>query len=271
MKQFINISTLFFFIFFQGCVSNQKFLNSEARRVFAESEANKLRLDTMGKAQEIRFLRKSAVNYVDKISLLTIDTTTLAKQTRECWKQNYQLLANQGGSIKNLQETLAQKELELAEKEKKMENMIQPVERTSVSSAQMTEIFSLVKRAIGSFATNGVEISLKNDIIWISVPENMMFEQYGMNVIGKGLAITLKLSEVLKAEPALVTTLYVYSQNIDLDSPLFNENWNTCALRSSALAQVLIRYGVPPYQITSAAMIDRDTGKGKVEIAIIGK
>lgn len=271
MKQIINISTLFLLVFFQSCVSNQKFLDTESRRLFAESEANKLRLDTMGKGKELRFLRKSAANYIDNISLLSIDTTTLAKQARECWRQNYQLLANQGGSIKTLQEALAQKELELAEKENKIANITQVVQNEGLSSAEMTQLYSTVKSKIGSFAVNGLAVSLKNDIVWISIPENLMFDQYGMNVVGKGLAITLKLSEILKEEPNLVTTLYVYSQNIDLESPLFNENWNTCALRSSAIAQVLIRYGVPPYQITSAAMIDRDVAKGKVEIAIIGK
>ena len=84
-------------------------------------------------------------------------------------------------------------------------------------------------------------------------------------------SIIIKLAEILKQQPNLVTTIYVYSQNIDLDSPLFNENWNTCALRSSSVAQIFIRYGATPFQITSASMIHRDEKKGKVEIAIIGK
>ena len=58
MKQFINISTLFFFVFLQSCVSSHKYAEVEARKIFAEGQANTLRLDTMSKGKELRFLRK---------------------------------------------------------------------------------------------------------------------------------------------------------------------------------------------------------------------
>lgn len=273
MKQIIYLSILFLLIFSQSCVSNQKYVDTEARRLFAESEANKLRLDTMGKGKELRFVRRSNLELVDKIGTLAIDTGTLAPQLRQCKKENTVLrsIQNPTENIQALQKALAQKEAELTDREIKLNNAATFTASNNLSSEQMYQIFSQVKSKIGSFSANGVGISLKDDVVWISIPESLIFDDFGMNVNGKGVAIMVKLSDVLKEQPKLVTTLYVYSQDIELENPTFNENWNTCALRSSAMAQVFIRYGVSPFQITSAAMISRDTQKGKVEIAILGK
>lgn len=224
-----------------GCVSNHRYLTSEAARIAITREHSRLREDTITLKQYNRFLLEKNTQLIAVIQQLVLDTARLGAQNRTYWG----LVTNQVNS-KLIGDTIKK---------------VIPKEIPVVLIPQNQYKADLLKKTLtsqlGAFAAENVVLKQIGTKLLVSIPNYLLFEPDNSEVKGKGLAILIKLAEAVKSENLNfdITTI----MNPKMSAGATQKTSDLSIKRAEAVAVFLSRYEVPTYRMKTFSKLISET------------
>lgn len=235
---------------------------SESLRVHFEEENTQLKQDSTLTGMKLRSSVRLNNELINKLGTMTADTSRLNRQIRILIKQGNTVHNNEMDSeLITLRQMLKLKEDELGLKAsqidaKEKELTFKELELKSIKSPQSsgklnsnTEmLYNQLKTELGPYGVESVNIENKGDYFQINAPNSLLFDSEGTEVRGKGLALMIKLAELLKNQPVFVKVINE-NQNRSSLSNMSLTHWNMSALRAAETANMIARYGFPTKNI----------------------
>lgn len=249
-------------VLLQACISPKTYLMSESLRVHFEQENTSLKQDTTLLGIRYRNAAKLNTELIAKMSTMTIDTARLNRQLRFFMNQStnstttkpemtedlppsQKALKEKEAALSLKEAELDAKERELHFKELEMKSITVP-QRSGVLNPNVEALYKKVKSVIGSYGVDNVSIEINGDNFQINIPNYLLFLSNGKEVQGKGLAILIKLAELLKNQPVFVKIINETKSSTNVNS------WNLATQQSAELANLIGRYGFPSQNIVVA-------------------
>jgi len=212
----------------------------------------------------IKFRNAAKLNtdLIERLRSLTLDTARLNRQVSFFYKSAHKFPPNSkiesttehclNGSnfLKEKESNLGAKQTELEAKERELQ--FRELELKSKNANQNAQLlnpnveatYKKIKSSLGSYGVDNVSTDSKGGIFEVTIPTHLLFVSDGKEVQGKGLAILIKLTEVLKQQPVFVKIVNETKKNIN------NTNsWNLATQQVAEAANVMGRYGFPSQNI----------------------
>lgn len=125
-------------------------------------------------------------------------------------------------------------------------------ERTRI----LTEVRTLLGEALRDFDSEGLTVSERGGMIYVSVDEKLLFELGKAEVSLAGERAVMKVGEVLARNPAIRIMVEGHTDNLPYRSKEGDQiidNWDLSVHRATAVVRILLRNrGIAPKRITAA-------------------
>lgn len=125
-------------------------------------------------------------------------------------------------------------------------------ERTRV----LTEVRMLLSEALRDFDSEGLTVSERGGMIYVSVDEKLLFELGKAEVSPAGERAVLKVGEVLARNPTIRIMVEGHTDNLPYrfkEGDQIIDNWDLSVHRATAVARILLRNkGIAPRRVTAA-------------------
>lgn len=134
----------------------------------------------------------------------------------------------------------------------------------------LAEVRALLGEALQDFDSQGLTVSERGGMIYVSVDEKLLFELGKADVSPEGERAVLKVAEVLARNPNIRIMVEGHTDNLPYrfkDGDQIIDNWDLSVHRATAVVRILLRNkGVAPKRITAAgrsqyAPVAQGTGK----------
>lgn len=120
----------------------------------------------------------------------------------------------------------------------------------------LAEVRSLLGEALQDFDSEGLSVSERGGMIYVSVDEKLLFELGKAEVSPEGERAVLKVAEVLARNPNIRIMVEGHTDNLPYrskDGDQIVDNWDLSAHRATAVVRILLRNkGIAPQRITAA-------------------
>ena len=264
MKNFIILFIVSGFLFSACNPSNKiakKFISKkylaalEKERKAFDSTISSLVLDTIRLDSAIKNLLTENKNLIAKYSCLMDSSMTKTE-----------FLSN---ALKIKTEELKQKEKLLSDNEKKLRELYNKVNKMD-SISKILE--NTVKNALLGFNTDELSVETKNNKIYISLSDKLLFKTGSAKVEAKGKEAIKKVSEVLLKNPDIDILIEGHTDNVPIKNKNYSDNWDLSVARATTIVRILCEeYKVPPHQLTAAGRgeffpkASNETSEGKAK------
>ena len=201
-----------------ACVSHRKHDSALAH-------VSKLRSDSLAYEEQVRSLRAQVYGLEDNAQL-TASELTARKQE------------------------LAQKDAELREKAKRMDDLDR---RLKAQSDAMTSLRQKVADALVNFKAEDLTVYLKDGKVYVSLSEKLLFPSGSATVEPKGTEAIGQLAAVLNASTDISVMVEGHTDTIPIRTARFKDNWELSTARAASIVRILTTgHGVDPKRITAA-------------------
>jgi len=237
----------------------------EAKIAELENEIKYLKRDTLNSGVAYR---KLTVEY-DKLlqlyevldkknkELLQTNVNETQKISNELSMTKEQLEAKEAQLLKLEQElndkkqTLDNLEQELGEKEKRiieLENMLARRDST------LKDLKNKISSALFNFENKGLNVVMKNDRIYVSLEESLMFPSGSWAVDKRGEEALAQLAKVLEANPDISILVEGHTDDVPYRGRgEVKDNWDLSVMRATAVVKILLQKAkIDPARITAA-------------------
>lgn len=120
----------------------------------------------------------------------------------------------------------------------------------------LAEVRSLLGEALQDFDSQGLTVSERGGMIYVSVDEKLLFELGKAEVSPEGERAVLKVAEVLARNPNIRIMVEGHTDNLPYRSKEGDQivdNWDLSVHRATAVVRILLRNkGIAPKRITAA-------------------
>ncbi|MCC8061840.1 MAG: OmpA family protein [Rikenellaceae bacterium] len=120
----------------------------------------------------------------------------------------------------------------------------------------LAEVRSLLGEALQDFDSEGLSVSERGGMIYVSVEEKLLFELGKAEVSPEGERAVLKVAEVLARNPNIRIMVEGHTDNLPYRSKEGDQivdNWDLSVHRATAVVRILLRNkGINPKRITAA-------------------
>jgi len=123
----------------------------------------------------------------------------------------------------------------------------------AAKEAELAKVQGDIKTAFSDYEAAGLEISSQGDMIYISMPEKVLFRSGSARLDKSDKEVIGKLAEVLKGDETLSVIVEGHTDNAKLvQGASYNDNWDLSVARAVSVVRELIKQGVAPAQVTAA-------------------
>ncbi|MBS1978763.1 MAG: OmpA family protein [Bacteroidetes bacterium] len=284
MKTFfkLGLGAMLLSLSIQSCiVSKRKYDDMLAQKVKAEGELAE-KSDQLNKANA----DISALN--DKLTHLKEDTTSLGEQkratarkiadltkeydqlsayyknllnssgklNRDMQEQKEQLLAIQANldRTRHQNDSLSTSLLEREQKVRELETVLANKDKA------VMDLKNRISNALLNFKENDLTVNVKNGKVYVSLPEQLLFQSGSIDVDQKGVLALQQLAKAIKDQKDIHIMVEGHTDNVPIGkkSQYMQDNWDLSVMRATAITKILTKAGVTPNQITAA-------GKGEFQ------
>lgn len=120
----------------------------------------------------------------------------------------------------------------------------------------LTEVRALLGEALQDFNSQGLTVSERGGMIYVSVDEKLLFELGKAEVSAEGERAVLKVAGVLARNPNIRIMVEGHTDNLPYrskDGDQIIDNWDLSAHRATAVARIMLREkGIAPRRVTAA-------------------
>ena len=118
----------------------------------------------------------------------------------------------------------------------------------------ISDITDKVAKAMAAFENKGLKIDIKDDKLYITLEDRLLFAKGSWEVSAEGLKVLAKLSEVLEANPDVDVVVEGHTASLAYTGKNeVKDNWDLSVMRATSVVKVLLKNkNVNPNHITAS-------------------
>ncbi len=218
-----------------SCVSKRKYMESQAALQNARTDSSRLASD---KAKLER-----------TISELTQSSAALQQNLNNMKQQLDISSRDAAGKIASQQSLLNKSKEELADQQKKLENLQGLLEQQKKNADALRQKMA---DALVKFNSNELTVTVKNGKVYVSLQESLLFPSGSAVVNPKGKEALGKLAEVLNSNPDINVNIEGHTDSIPIRTR-FEDNWALSTARATSIVRILTKdYKVDPVRVMAS-------------------
>ncbi len=120
--------------------------------------------------------------------------------------------------------------------------------------ALMRNLRDRVLAALDGYQGNGLNVHMKDGLLYVSLDEKLLFKSGSWNVDPRGQAAIKELSQVLADNKDIQITIEGHTDNVPYNgSGVLKDNWDLSVKRATTIVKILLdNQGIDPERITAA-------------------
>jgi chemotaxis protein MotB len=209
-------------VLFTSCVSNKKFLASEAKVDKLQKEnANSLNqlIDCNGKVKSL----------TDQKASLQNENASVENDLKLLSSESKMTIADQAKRLKNLQ------------------NIIQSQRDV------MSNLKNSIAQALLNYKADELSVYIKDGNVYVSLEEKLLFKSGSDVVNPQGKEALKTLAKVLNGTKDVTVLIEGHTDNVPIKTTLFSDNWDLSTARATSIVRILTKdNGFDPALITAS-------------------
>jgi len=192
--------------------------------------------------KEIDYLKKNNNTFLNNLSDLSVVTNAQA----ESIKKSLDNIGAKDMYIRDLQGSIAHKD-----------------------SLNMALVMNL-KGAIGNLEDKDINIKVEKGVVYVDISDKLLFKSGSYDVTERAKVVLGKVAKVLNAQPQIEFLVEGHTDNVPINSPGIQDNWDLSVKRATSVIRILQNsYGLDPKRMTAAGrgqylpVADNATVEGK--------
>lgn len=185
-----------------------------------------------------------------------------AEKNEKLNKDYKDLLSNSSAEAGKLNSHILKKEKELIELENKVnklsndlkarEERVKELETIIQNKEKATEeLRNKVANALLSFKDKGLDVSVKNGKVYVSVSDQLLFKSGKIEIDKKGEEAIKKLANVLKNQDDINIMVEGHTDDVPMKTTQgIADNWDLSVLRATTITKILLAEGLNAQKIT---------------------
>ena len=159
-------------------------------------------------------------------------------------------------------------EKEYQERKERMDDLILKLEdrdnelkrAVGQRSKALSSITDKVAKAMAGFESKGMKIDIKDDKLYVTVEERLLFAKGSWEVSAEGLKALAKLSEVLEANPDVDVVVEGHTASLAYTGKNeVKDNWDLSVMRATSVVKALLKNkNIKPNRITASGKAEFD-------------
>ena len=225
MKKTFNFLAFLFLILsmvLSSCVSNKKFMASEAR----VDKLQKDNANTLGLLSDCN----------TKVKILTDDKTSL-KNENELIQSNLKTLSSES-------------KMTIADQAKRLKNFQDMIQ---AQKDVMNKLKNSIANALMNYKTDELSVYIKDGNVYVSLEEKLLFKSGSDVVDPKGKEALKTLANVLNSTKDVTVMIEGHTDNVPIKTKQFKDNWDLSTARATSILRILTtEYGFDSNRITAS-------------------
>lgn len=279
MKRQVTIAAAILCLISVSCVSTKKYnaletRNSKLKKEHAvaiseleglKDEKNNLLSENQGLRNEIVELNKEKSNIKQQLLEKQQELENM-KLRYDTTMENYlQQIGGKNRALTNANNLLKQRELQLDEKEKHLEILQKEYEEKNerleevnkALAAKEKEVESIktkISDALVGFENKGLQVSMKDGKVYVSMEDKLMFASGSWAVSKEGLDAIKKLAKILEENKDLNISVEGHTDNVAYKGRNdVKDNWDLSVMRATSIVKEILKAGkISPTRIVAS-------------------
>ncbi|MEI7725413.1 MAG: OmpA family protein [Bacteroidota bacterium] len=225
MKRAIHslvLMSLFAGVLFTSCVSNKKFLASQA-------QVDKLQKENASSLNQLIDCNGKVKSLNDQKASLQNENASVENDLKILASESKMTIADQARRLKSLQ------------------NMIQAQKNV------MTNLKNSIAEALLNYKADELSVYIKDGNVYVSLEEKLLFKSGSDVVDPKGKEALKALAKVLNSTKDITVNIEGHTDNVPIKTKLFEDNWDLSTARATSIVRILTKdYAFDPDRITAS-------------------
>lgn len=250
---------------FTGCNPSNKIV----KKFISKKFWNALDEERKNSSQTIEFLKLDT-------GRLNVTIKELIREKTEIQKKYDSLLTSSMTQEERLKNTLLSKSEELKNKEKLIAEKVNKLKELYVKLNKQDsisrELSNTIKNALLGFNSDELTVELKNNKIYVSMTDKLLFKSGSAKVETKGKTALKKLAEIINKNPDIEILIEGHTDNVPIKNDMYKDNWDLSVARATSIVRILHdEYSVTPSKLTAAGKgeyfpkVSNETPEGKAK------
>jgi chemotaxis protein MotB len=219
---FLAFLSLVFGLTFPSCVSNKKFMASEAK----VDKLQKDNANTLGLLNDCN----------TQVKILTDDKTSLK---------------NENALVQNSLKALStESKMTIADQAKRLKNFQDMIQ---TQKDVMAKLKNSIADALMNYKTDELSVYIKDGNVYVSLEEKLLFKSGSDVVDPKGKEALKTLANVLNNTKDVTVMIEGHTDNVPIKTKQFKDNWDLSTARATSILRILTTdYGFDSNRITAS-------------------
>jgi chemotaxis protein MotB len=219
---FLAFLSLVFGLIFTSCVSNKKFMASEAK----VDKLQKDNANTLGLLNDCN----------TQVKILTDDKTSLK---------------NENALVQNSLKALStESKMTIADQAKRLKNFQDMIQ---TQKDVMAKLKNSIADALMNYKTDELSVYIKDGNVYVSLEEKLLFKSGSDVVDPKGKEALKTLANVLNSTKDVTVMIEGHTDNVPIKTKQFKDNWDLSTARATSILRILTTdYGFDSNRITAS-------------------
>lgn len=186
--------------------------------------------------------------------------------------------------LKQKQDELLKKEMALKERNEKLQSLSSQLDqreqkvnelehKLNQKDSALQNLKTTINKALFNFLDKGVTVETRNNKIYLTLEEQLLFPSGKYTVDKKGEQALLEIAKVLKQNPDITVMVEGHTDDVPVISgSRFKDNWELSVLRATEVVKILNEKGdIPGNRLIAAGrsyyvpVIDKDTPEARTK------
>ncbi|HKJ78864.1 MAG TPA: OmpA family protein [Prolixibacteraceae bacterium] len=227
--RYLTFLTLVLGMLFTSCVSNKKFMASEAR-------ADKLQKDNANTQSQLNESNMQLMKVKN-------EKATMQKEN-EMMQKEYALIQ------KNLMMRSSESKMTIAEQARRLNSLQEIIDNQSEITNRLK---TSIAKALMNYKADELTVYLKDGNVYVSLAEKLLFKSGSDVVDPKGKSALKTLATVLNSSKDFTVAIEGHTDDVPIKTRVFKDNWDLSAGRATSIVRILTDdYGFDPNRITAS-------------------
>ena len=256
MKYYMLIVTLALAVLFQGCVSNKKYQELQAKYDDLQKRGRELNQKYQGSQQDLSGSSSRVKSLEEQIASEKANVKALQDALDKCLNSS-----NQGNvNISKLVD-------EINSSNKYIKQLVNAKNKSDSLNIVLTNNLT---RSLSREEMKDVDVQVLKGVVYISLADNMLYKSGSYEILPAAGATLSKIARIITDYKDYEVLIEGNTDNVPISQTNIRNNWDLSALRASSVVQALQNtYGVDPKRLTAGGrgeynpLAGNDTAAGK--------
>lgn len=256
MKYYMLIVTLALTVLFQGCVSNKKYKELQAKYDDLQKRGRELNQKYQGSQQDLSGSSSRVKSLEEQIASEKANVKALQDALDKCLNSS-----NQGNvNISKLVD-------EINSSNKYIKQLVNAKNKSDSLNMVLTNNLT---RSLSREEMKDVDVQVLKGVVYISLADNMLYKSGSYEILPAAGATLSKIAKIITDYKDYEVLIEGNTDNVPISQTNIRNNWDLSALRASSVVQALQNtYGVDPKRLTAGGrgeynpLAGNDTAAGK--------